>query len=59
MGRLEYSKVILRKMNFDKALREKEYTKLIKLLTPNEVYNLNEWFKKEFGVNPHQLNTKK
>lgn len=56
---LEYSKEILRKLNFDKGLREKEYTKLIKLLTPNEVENLNVWFKKELGYYPHQLTTKK
>ncbi|MBX2943938.1 MAG: hypothetical protein KF860_16510 [Cyclobacteriaceae bacterium] len=60
MGRLEYSKEILQKLSFDKSLLEKEYPKLIKLLTSKEIEALNAWYRNKFGIDPDRfLNTKK
>ncbi|HCM77018.1 MAG TPA: hypothetical protein DIS90_11590 [Cytophagales bacterium] len=60
MGRLEYSKEILQKLSFDKSLLEKEYPKLIKLLTAKEIEALNAWYRNKFGIDPDRfLNTKK
>ncbi len=60
MTRLEYSKLILKKMSFDRNLLEKEYGKARKLLGVNEGSNLREWCKEEFGIYALQfLETKK
>lgn len=50
MTKLEYSKLILKKISFDRNLFEKEYRKARKLLGANEGSNLREWCKEEFGV---------
>ena len=43
---LEYAKIILTKVSFDKWLTLKEYTKLCKLLTPREKQKLDNWLVK-------------
>ena len=46
---LEYIKVILEKVSFDKALFEKELRKGIKELLPNEIKDLKLWCYDKFG----------
>lgn len=55
MTRLDYSKLILKKMSFDRNLLEKEYRKALNLLGMNEGPNLKDWFKSEFDPQAHQL----
>jgi len=50
MTRLEYSKLILKKICFDRNLLEKEYCKAMNLIGVNERSNLSEWCKAEFGA---------
>ncbi|HRJ29812.1 MAG TPA: hypothetical protein PLV21_03670 [Cyclobacteriaceae bacterium] len=50
MNRLEYCKVILKKISFDKNLLKKEYDKALKLLTENEAVQLSEWCQRELSV---------
>lgn len=50
MNRLEYCKVILKKISFDKNLLKKEYDKALKLLAANEAMLLSEWCQREFSV---------
>jgi hypothetical protein len=40
---LDYAKVILSKMSFDKKLFEKEYLKALKYLDRNECLELKQW----------------
>ncbi|MCD8540282.1 MAG: hypothetical protein LRY55_11300 [Leadbetterella sp.] len=46
---LEYIKVILEKVSFDKVLFEKELRKGIKELLPNEIKDLKMWCYDKFG----------
>ena len=46
---LEYIKMILQKVSFDKALFEKELRKAIKSLLPDEVKSLKAWCYEQFG----------
>jgi len=46
---LEYIKVILEKVSFDKVLFEKELRKGIKELLPNEIRDLKMWCYDQFG----------
>jgi hypothetical protein len=47
---LEYIKMILEKVSFDKALFEKELRKAIKSLMPEEVKALKAWCYDQFGT---------
>jgi hypothetical protein len=40
---LEYSKIIMKKMSFDKRLFRKEYKKTFNYLTRTEQQSLKEW----------------
>jgi hypothetical protein len=42
---LEYSKLILAKVSFDKNLFQKEYRKAVRLLQETEKMQLNNWIK--------------
>jgi hypothetical protein len=44
---LEYSKMILSKINFDKKLFRKEYRKALKHLDSNEQDQLRQWVRSE------------
>lgn len=44
---LEYCKVILSKISFDKRLFRKEYKKTFTYLEPNEHKELKDWVRKE------------
>lgn len=55
MTRLDYSKLILKKISFDRNLLEKEYRKALNLLGMNEGPNLRDWFKSEFDLQAHQF----
>ncbi len=46
---LEYIKVILEKVSFDKVLFEKELRKGIRELLPNEIKELKLWCYDKFG----------
>ncbi len=46
---LEYGKVILQKVSFDKGLFEKELRKTIARLMPREVDELRQWCYTQFG----------
>ncbi|MBX2954398.1 MAG: hypothetical protein KF870_18005 [Leadbetterella sp.] len=46
---LEYIKVILEKVSFDKVLFEKELRKGIRELLPNEIKDLQMWCYDKFG----------
>jgi hypothetical protein len=50
MSMLEYIKMILEKVSFDKSLFEKELKKGIKQLVPTEVRLLKEWCYDRFGL---------
>jgi len=45
---LEYSKMILEKVNFDKNLFEKELKKALKTLSNEEQMHLRQWCLKRF-----------
>ncbi len=47
---LEYIKMILQKVSFDKALFEKELKKGLKELLPMEVKQLKKWCYEKFGI---------
>lgn len=49
MNRLEYTKEVLIKVQFDKKLLAKEYIKAMKLLTAKERLIINAWCAKELG----------
>jgi hypothetical protein len=51
---LDYAKVILSKMSFDKKLFEKEYLKALKYLDPNECLELKQWVQTEMQWTPHR-----
>lgn len=46
---LEYIKVILQKVSFDRTLFEKELRKAIQSLVPEEVKQLKTWCYEQFG----------
>jgi len=46
---LEYFKVVLAKVSFDKTLFEKELWKALKNLMVNEVHELRKWCYLKFG----------
>lgn len=45
---LEYSKIILTKISFDKVLFRKEYTKAVNRLTTDDRTQLNKWVRSEW-----------
>lgn len=49
MTMLDYVKMILEKVSFDKELFEKELTKGISQLVPQEVKQLRDWCYTRFG----------
>ncbi len=49
MSMLEYVKLILEKVSFDKKLFEKELKKGLLTLVPDEVKQLKEWCYTKFG----------
>ena len=49
MTMLDYVKMILEKVSFDKELFEKELTKGISQLVPQEVKQLKDWCYSRFG----------
>ncbi len=46
---LEYSKIILQKVSFDKSLFQKELAKAVRRLLENEIKELLLWVKLNFG----------
>jgi len=48
---LDYYKMILEKVSFDKALFMKEYRKALRGLPPEETYKLNAWVKDQGFMN--------
>jgi hypothetical protein len=46
---LNYVKLILSKVSFDRSLFEKELRKAILVLIPNEVLELKQWCNENFG----------
>lgn len=46
---LEYIKMILQKVSFDKSLFEKELKKAIAMLVPEELKQLKSWCYEQFG----------
>lgn len=44
---LDYCKLILSKVSFDKRLLRKEYRKSMMWLSIHEQYHLRQWFRKE------------
>jgi hypothetical protein len=46
---LEYIKLVLEKVSFDKGLFEKELRKGIRELLPNEIKDLKNWCYAKFG----------
>jgi hypothetical protein len=46
---LEYVKTVLSKVSFDRALFEKELKKALKMLIPDELYQLKDWCYRKFG----------
>jgi hypothetical protein len=46
---LNYVKLILSKVSFDRSLFQKELEKAIKMLIPNEVLELKQWCVENFG----------
>ena len=46
---LNYVKLILSKVSFDKTLFEKELSKAIAMLIPDEVVELKKWCVEKFG----------
>ena len=46
---MEYVKIILIKVSFDKKLFEKELSKGLKLLVPSEIKEFQEWCYKTFS----------
>jgi hypothetical protein len=54
---LEYYKLILEKVSFDRDLFRKEYRKAVRLLQENEIRQLNMWIQ-ECGLHNHLLKMK-
>jgi hypothetical protein len=55
---LDYIKIILQKVSFDRRLFEKELRKALRMLMPNEVKKLKSWCYERFGtVHPLVLST--
>lgn len=57
MSRVEYCKLILRKISFDKDLLKKEYVKALRLLPESETSLFMSWCKNEFGDRCEFVNT--
>jgi hypothetical protein len=55
---LEYIKIILHKVSFDRRLFEKELKKAIRMLMPAEIKRLRSWCYENYsGVHPSVLST--
>lgn len=52
---LEYAKIILRKVSFDKTLFRKEYKKSLHWLTRNEAAELKGWLREQRLLPVNQL----
>lgn len=50
LSMLEYSKVILSKISFDKKLFRKEYKKAFRYLDSNERNALKKWVRSEWSI---------
>jgi len=50
LSMLEYSKIILSKISFDKKLFRKEYRKAFKCLDSNERSTLKRWVRTELSM---------
>jgi hypothetical protein len=48
-AQLEYVKLILAKVSFDRSLFEKELRKAVSVLLPHEVDDLRDWCYQKFG----------
>jgi hypothetical protein len=46
---LEYAKLILKKVSFDKRLFEKELIKALKLIVPHDLKEFKNWCYDQFG----------
>ncbi len=46
---LEYAKMILKKVSFDRRLFEKELIKALKLIIPNDLKEFKNWCYEQFG----------
>jgi hypothetical protein len=46
---LEYAKMILKKVSFDRRLFEKELIKALKLIIPNDLKEFKNWCYDQFG----------
>jgi hypothetical protein len=46
---LEYCKLILEKLSFNRNLFRKEYRKSFKYLNPDEHYKFKQWVRERFG----------
>lgn len=57
MTMLEYVKMILEKVSFDKVLFEKELKKGLSMLIPSEVKELKSWCYAKFEKYKYLLNT--
>jgi len=59
---LEYVKIILKKVSFDRKLFEKELKKAIMVLVPKDLKELKKWCYEQFGhiynviLNKHLFN---
>lgn len=60
MTMLEYAKMILKKVSFDKEIFKREYKKFITMLSDNESKKLIEWQQSNFRytINGNNLKTK-
>lgn len=47
---LEYAKIILAKISFDKRLFRKEFRKAYRNLSPEERERLSRWIRSEWGI---------
>jgi hypothetical protein len=47
---LEYCKIILTKMNFDRKLFRKEYRKSFRYLDPDDHQELKKWLRSKLGT---------
>lgn len=50
LSMLEYSKIILSKISFDKKLFRKEYKKAFRYLDNNERTTLRQWVRAEWSI---------
>ena len=52
---LEYAKTVLKKVSFSKELFNKEFSKFLRWLQPNEKQKLYEWCKVNYKENCQEL----